>query len=271
MFDTHCHIHDAAMFTGVARSRHQPGPPTPEQYLAAARETGVEELLCVGTTPEDNRQALAFALAHPGVYAAVGFHPGYVKGSGRPKPAKNELLPPLNHLCQNPAVVAIGEIGLDFADPAAEKATQIALLEQLLQLATEVKKPVILHIRQAFAEAFAVIDHFPGLQGVLHSFTGDQAALEQALSRGLLIGINGIATFTKEVEQQAAYAAIPLDRLLLETDAPFLTPVPFRGRINQPAYLKAVAEWVGTTRGLSLTEVAQITTQNAHQLFQISR
>jgi TatD DNase family protein len=128
--------------------------------------------------------------------------------------------------------------------------------------------PVIFHVREAFDDFWPIFDNYEGkIRGVLHSFTDSQANMEAAIERGLYIGVNGISTFTKDEAQKEMFASIPLDKLLLETDAPFLTPTPFRGKVNEPAFVRQVAEHHAKIRGLSLDEIATATTANAHALF----
>jgi len=123
------------------------------------------------------------------------------------------------------------------------------------------------HIREAFDDFWPIFDNFTGIRGVLHSFTDNQVNLDAALERDLYIGVNGISTFTRDKTQQAVFASIPLNRLLFETDAPFLTPTPFRGRVNEPAFVKNIAEYHALMRGISLEEVATATTTNARAVF----
>ena len=239
--DTHCHIHEADY-------------PNPEGAYTRALEAGVQKMVCVGTSEESSRLAVEFAKTHPHAFAAVGVHPhesqhGYAIDAG--------------------GAIAIGEIGLDYFYTHSPRETQIAALQAQLQVAVDHSLPVIFHVREAFDDFWPIFDAFPGLKGVLHSFTDTQATLEQALKRGLYIGVNGISTFTKSPEQLVMFDAIPLDRLLLETDAPFLTPVPFRGKVNEPTLVKIVAEFHASRRNIPLEEIANTTTTNATNLFAI--
>ncbi len=164
-------------------------------------------------------------------------------------------------------VVAIGETGLDYYYSHAPKEDQRKLLRFQLAVATEHDLPLIFHVREAFTDFWQVLDDYPGVRGVVHSFTAGRAELEQVLKRGLFIGLNGIVTFTKSEEQLATAKMVPLDRLLLETDAPFLTPVPYRGKICQPKYVVEIAKFLAELRHESLGELAQATTRNARTLF----
>ena len=166
-------------------------------------------------------------------------------------------------------VVGIGEIGLDYYYDNSPREEQIKILEQQLQWAMEYDLPVSFHVREAFDDFWPIFDNFHGIRGVLHSFTDTQANLEAGFSRGLYVGINGISTFTKDPSQQRMYAELPLERMLLETDAPFLTPAPLRGKMNEPSYVGRVAEHASSLRGVSLDVVSRMTTDNARKLFAI--
>lgn len=243
--DTHCHIHDAQY------------PLDPLAALSRAREADVRQLICVGTDQPSSAAAIAFAALHEGVFATVGVHPhdskdGYVdilQWAGQPK------------------LVAVGEIGLDYFYDHSPREVQIPILEAQMQFALDQNLPIVFHVREAFNDFWPIFDNFKGIRGELHSFTDTQANLEAGLSRGLYIGVNGISTFTKDEAQQASYASIPLSKLLLETDAPFLTPAPFRGKVNEPAFVRTIAEFQAAQRGCSLEAIADATTANARELF----
>ncbi len=170
---------------------------------------------------------------------------------------------------QNSKLVAIGEIGLDYFYTHSPREMQIPALEAQLQVAFDHNLPVIFHVREAFDDFWPIFDNFPGIRGELHSFTDNQANLDQGLKRGLYIGVNGISTFTKDTAQKELFAHIPLDKLLLETDAPFLTPVPKRGKVNEPAFVRYVAMHHATIRGITPEEIANATSTNASTLFAI--
>ncbi len=164
-------------------------------------------------------------------------------------------------------IVAIGECGLDYFYTHSPRVDQIKALRFQIELALQHDLPLIFHVREAFDDFWPIFDDYHGIRGVLHSFTDTQANLDKALARGLFIGVNGIATFTKNEAQIAMYRAIPLQNLLLETDAPFLTPVPLRGKMNTPANVRLVAEFLSELRGESLAGLAHATTHNAQTLF----
>ena len=167
--------------------------------------------------------------------------------------------------------MAIGEIGLDYHYTNSPPAAQQRALEEQLQLAVQYDLPVSFHVREAFDDFWPILANFPNVRGVLHSFTDTAQNAERAVARGLYLGVNGISTFTKSKAQQAMFARIPLERLLLETDAPFLTPVPFRGRVNMPSLVREVAQYHATARGIPFEEIAAASTANAQNLFSISK
>ncbi len=247
IIDSHCHIHDAQFY-----------PENREEVYARAIAADVQ-LLLIGTSEADSRVAVEFAAAHAGTWAVVGVHPHDTKGGWQDigqllteKPTK---------------VVGIGEIGLDYFYDNSPRDVQIRALEEQLQWASDYRLPVSFHVREAFADFWPIVDNFPRVRGVLHSFTDTHATLEKALQRGLYIGINGISTFTRDAAQQEMFAAVPLERMLLETDAPFLTPKPYRGKMNEPVFVKLVAEHVAATHQCSAAEVVRVTTANTRELF----
>lgn len=157
---------------------------------------------------------------------------------------------------------AIGEVGLDYHYNGYDRTAQIRLFEQMLQLARDLDLPVSLHIREAFADVWPIIDNFPGTRGVVHSFTGNKRELGAALDRNFYIGINGLATYS-------TLPLPPIEKIVLETDAPFLTPIPFRGTMNKPGYVRFVADFLSEKMGVAKSDLVEQTTQNARQLFNL--
>ena len=246
LVDTHSHIHEAGYPLDIGDVMNQ------------AHHAGISKLICVGTNEQSSSEATTFAAQHEHCHASVGVHPHDTK-DGYGKIA--ELLQ------TNKDIVAIGEIGLDYFYTHSPRELQIKALEAQLQLALDHNLPVIFHVREAFEDFWPIFDNFSGLKGELHSFTDNHQNLEKGLNRGLFIGVNGISTFTKDEAQQGTFDLIPLNKLLLETDAPFLTPVPYRGKVNQPAYVRVIAEYHAKRRHISLEEIAAATTANAIALF----
>lgn len=250
IFDTHCHIHDPKFFT----------PSDAEEVYLRAFDAEVA-MVCVGTSGSNSREAVAFATNHERVWAVAGVHPHEAKGG---------VADIGQLLAEEPEkLVGIGEIGLDYHYTHSPRESQIAAFEQQLQWALDYKLPVSFHVRDAFDDFWPIVNNFPTLRGVLHSFTDSEASMEKAIARGLYIGVNGISTFTKDSAQQEMFRRIPLDHLLLETDAPFLTPAPYRGKVNEPGRVREVAQFHATIRNLSFEEIAARTNYNATALFGI--
>lgn len=245
--DTHCHIHESYEL------------PISE-VLDAAKADGVSAMICVGTSEESSQLAIAFANDHSDVYASIGVHPHDTKDG---YDAIEGLAGTSDKL------IAVGEIGLDYFYTNSPKELQIEALKHQIEIALAHNLPIIFHVREAFDDFWPIFDSYTGIRGVLHSYTDTKANLSIALEKGLYIGVNGISTFTKDDQQKEMFDSIPLDRILFETDAPFLTPNPYRGKINQPAYVRIVAEHHAQRRGISYDEIAEASTQNARALFGI--
>ncbi len=230
-----------------------------------ATQEGVTRLICVGCTLHDSQAAIKFAEAHDGVWASIGLHPH----EGSQYVDDHLSLQKFRDLASHPKVIAIGETGLDYYYEHSPRAVQIKLLKFQLDIAVEHDLPLIFHVRDAFSDFWPIFDAYKGLRGVVHSFTASVKEVEEIVSRGLYIGLNGIMTFTKNAEQLEAAKAIPINRLLVETDAPYLTPVPFRGTICQPKHVRVTAEFLGGLRGESLETLSAATTANAKRLFKL--
>lgn len=263
LFDTHCHIHEAEGDSPVAEKWHKHDVRDPDELVREAIAAGVSRLMIVGCTVQDSEAAVRFAVHHDTCYASIGVHPH----EAEPTLADQALMQRFEALAAGPGVTAIGECGLDYFYTHSPKSDQLKVLRWQLELAATHGKPLIFHVREAFEDFWPVFDDFTGLTGVLHSFTATQADLEQAMSRGLYIGLNGIMTFTKDEAQLEMAKAVPADRLVLETDAPYLTPNGFRGKINRPAYVRHTAAFLAGLRGEPLETLAATTTANARRLF----
>lgn len=252
LIDTHCHLHDSEFFDDETREAAY------EQAVAA----GVG-MICVGTDVCSSREAVEFAQNHENCWAIVGIHPH--------EAATNRVTEICEILEQNhPKIVGIGEIGLDYFYDHSPREVQATVLREQLKLAREFDLPISFHVREAFDDFWPLVDEFPGVRGVLHSFTDSQENLDIGLAHGLFVGINGISTFTRDEIQQKLYRDAPLERILLETDAPFLTPKPFRGKMNVPAYVGRVAEHQAMQKNVSPDEIMRITTENAEKVFGIN-
>lgn len=266
--DTHCHIQSAGLSGGERQTSDlwaKAPDLTREQIISSANESGVTRFISVGCDLADSRLAIDLASDQANCWASIGIHPHEAS-----KYLDNASdLSHFSSLADNLKVVAIGECGLDYFYSHSPREAQLEILKFQMELALEHDLPMIFHVREAFDDFWPIFDNYRGIRGVLHSFTDNQANLERAMGSGLFIGVNGIATFAKASAQLAMYKAIPLDRLLLETDAPFLTPVPYRGTINEPKYVRTIAEFLSQLRGESLETLAAQTTTNANTLFRL--
>ena len=250
LIDTHCHLHDREFFSEAQA----------EEMLIRAREYNVQQIICIGTSHEDSLAAAKFAASHDNAYWTYGVHPEY---AGKNNSRFTERILEQDNGGKLSLLVAIGEVGLDYHYEGYGRAAQIQLFEQMLQLAVDNDLPVSFHVREAFDDFFPVVANFPTVRGVVHSFTDSKKILRRVLNETeFYVGVNGLATYS-------TLPTPPLERILLETDAPFLTPVPFRGIINEPAYVSAVAKWLGTRLGLRYELIEEETTKNAKQLFNL--
>jgi TatD DNase family protein len=255
LIDSHCHLN----FDIFDEDR--------AEVLARAKAAGIVACINPGISLPDSQQAVNLTETIPNLYAAIGFHPNYAAEFDQTAMAQ------LRTLASRPRVVAIGEIGLDYYWDKAPRPMQRRVFEQQLALAKELGKPVIIHQRETAVDTMAILrrwgagQNHPGL--VLHSFSGDRAMAEEALELGFYIGISGPVTFKNARDLPEIVAAVPLERLLVETDAPFLTPHPYRGKRNEPAHVKLVAERVAALKGLPLAEVSRRLTENTIALFRL--
>lgn len=258
--DTHCHIQfaDYPLETGA--------------ILSDAAADGVTRLIAVGCTLPDSQAAVELAGRNTQVWASIGLHPheakDYVDNETALQQFRELAKEHNSHDHPGRKLVAIGEIGLDYYYNHSNKADQEALLRFQLEVAKEYNLPAIFHVRDAFEDFWPIYDELK-VPGVIHSFTAGTKDLQQILKRDLHVGLNGIMTFSKNEDQLAAAKAVPLDRLVLETDAPFLTPHPYRGTICQPKHVRVTAEFLSQLRSESLEAVAKATTANARRLFRI--
>ena len=230
--------------------------------IARAREAGVVAILNVGADLASSRAAVALAEEHDFIYAAVGVHPHDART------VTAALLDELRTLARHPKVVAFGEIGLDYYRDLSPRPVQRQAFADQLALAAELGLPVVVHSRDAYDDVLAALRGWDGV-GVLHSYSAGPERLQDVLALGFSIGISGPVTFPKAQPLRAVAAAVPLERLLVETDCPYLTPVPYRGRRNEPAHVQYVVEAVARARGVRPEAVARATADNARSLFGI--
>ncbi len=252
IFDTHAH-YDSSAFN-----------PDREAVLAALPEAGVALVVDPGCDLPTSRAALALAEQFPHVYAAVGIHPedcaGYTDAD----------LDALRQLCRHDKAVAIGEIGLDYywaENPPREFQQQV--FRRQLELALELDMPVIIHDREAHGDSLAIVKEYPGLRGVFHCFSGSPEMAAELLKRGWYLGFDGPITYKNAKRAPEVAAMTPLDRILVETDSPYMTPVPFRGKRNDSRYLPYVLEKLAEWKGVTTEEMTDITFANGKRLFGI--
>lgn len=258
LVDTHCHVHDIEY------------PLNQDIIMTNALDEGVSRIIVVGTDLESSSDAIKFANKYNKItgtqaeaFAIIGVHPSEAASDfceieklydGTPVEAKKRI-------------IGVGEIGLDYHYPNYSKKRQIEALEWQIDFALRRDLPIEFHVRDAFDDFWAVVDNFPIKNADLHSYTDDKKNADKALGKGFYIGLNGISTFTKLKWQKELYAQLPLEFILLETDAPFLTPVPFRGKVNEPARIWQIAKYHADVRGISIEEVAKQTSFNFEKLF----
>lgn len=232
-----------------------------EDVLARARAAGVERMVVVGTDVATSRDAFALCAGRPGLYPTAGIHPHDATGSDAAARAAIE------ELCRRDECVAVGETGLDYFKEYSPRALQLDNFRWHLALARALDKPVVVHSRDAHEDTAATIGAFPGARGVMHCYTMGPDELGPYLDAGFYVSFSGVVTYPKNDANRAAAAAVPLDRLLVETDCPFLAPQGSRGRRNEPALVRAVLERIAEERGADAEELARITSANAERLF----
>ena len=253
LIDTHCHLDWKAF------------DPDREAVIDRAVRAGVRRMITIGVDVPSSRRAVEIAEQHEAVYAAVGVHPNDCADFSAAS------LSEVRSLAQHPKVVAIGEIGLDYYWHKVDHDTQARAFRAQLELAAEIDKPVIIHSRDAAPDVVTILEdftyHVSRLTGTLHSYFDYLAIAQRAFAIGFYIGVTGPVTFKKSDREREIVRQVRNDRLLLETDAPFLTPAPHRGKRNEPAYVRHVAETIAMVRGQPVEEVARQSTQNAERLF----
>jgi TatD DNase family protein len=234
-----------------------------KEVIGRAKSAGVDIIVTVGTNWQLSRKAVLLAAEYENIYAAVGVHPHDVGKIG------NKTYDDLQELARGKKVVAYGEIGLDFFRNIAPQAQQIEKFGEQLQLAKELDLPVIIHDREAHDQSLKMVKAAGIHRGVFHCFSGDYEMARQCLDWGFYLSVPGVVTFDKSKTLQDVVRKVPLSSLLVETDCPYLTPNPYRGKRNEPAYVVETAKKVAEIKGLSPEEVAAVTAQNTLNLFHI--
>jgi TatD DNase family protein len=267
-----------------------------DDVLRRAKDAGVTRIITIGTSVESSRRAIALAEKYPAVYAAIGVHPTYVEE------AEEDVFTPLHELAQNPRVVAIGETGLDYHRLPSEevsketqvqvmsalrtetdeeieaqiregayKSKQASLFQQQLDLAVEMGLNAVIHQRDAWEDTLKIMQPYTGkLRGVFHCFGGSLDQANEVLDLDHLVSFTGIVTFKNGAPVREVAAQIPLWKFMVETDCPYLAPVPFRGKRCEPAYTRIVAETIAAARHTSFEEIAETTTETAEKFFKFN-
>jgi TatD DNase family protein len=254
LVDSHCHINFPELAGNMG------------DVLAQMQQNEVVSALCVSVNLADFPQILALAERYPHIYASVGVHPDH-EGAEEPDVAR------LVGLAQHPKVIAIGETGLDYFRLKGDLEWQRARFRNHIRAARECGKPLIIHTREAASDTLRIMaeENAAEARGVMHCFTETWEVAEAALAMGFYISFSGIVTFKNAKQIKEVAQRVPLERILIETDSPYLAPVPHRGRLNQPAYVKHVAAEIAMLRGISIDEVGQSTTENFARLFKLDK
>ena len=252
LFDTHAHLDDARFDEDR------------EALLQELPQKGVSLLLDPGCSLPASQAAVALAERVPWIYAAVGSHPDDADHGD------DDTLEAYRRLARHPKVKAIGEIGLDYHYEDIPREIQQETFRKQMALARELDLPVIIHEREAHEDGLRIISEFPEVTGVFHCFSGSREMAEYLVARGWYIGFAGVLTFKNARRAVETAAAIPLDRIVIETDCPYMAPEPFRGRRNDPGYVYRMAERLAEIRGISVEKAAQSTFENGKRLYRIS-
>lgn len=254
LVDSHCHLNFPELVANMDAVRQ------------SMQDHRVSHALCVSVTLPDLPQVLAVAEANDNIYASVGVHPDY-------EDAGLVTVEELVSLARHPKVIAIGETGLDYFRLTGDLEWQRDRFRIHIRAAIESGKPLIIHTRNAAEDTLRIMreEHAERIGGVMHCFTESLEVAEAAMELGFYISFSGIVTFKNAQALKEVAQAVPLDRMLVETDSPYLAPIPYRGKTNQPAYVRYVAEEIARLRGISLEEVAEATTHNFFQLFKLAK
>lgn len=254
LIDTHAHL-DSNKFRK-------------DQYevITRAAEAGVEYIFNIGADLESSKISVNLSKKYSQIYAAIGVHPHNAKE------VTSENLRELHHMTKDEKVRAIGEIGLDYHYDFSPRDIQKRVFRAQLRLAQELKMPVIIHSREADTDTLQILkeEEVEKVGGIMHCFAGDMKMAEECLKLNLKLSFGGVITFKKARITQEVVREIPLEQLLIETDAPYLTPIPHRGKRNEPAYVRIVAEKMAELKGISFEEVARVTSNTAKMIFQIT-
>ena len=250
--DSHCHINFHELAENIT------------EVLAKMQQNDVQSALCVSVNLADFPQVLALAEQYPHIYASVGVHPDY---EAVEEPSVERLVA----LAQHPKIIAIGETGLDYFRLTGDLEWQRERFRNHIRAARQSRKPLIIHTRSAAEDTLRLMaeESAGEVGGVMHCFTENWEVAQAALDMGFYISFSGIVTFKNALQIKEVAKLVPMDRMLIETDSPYLAPVPYRGKLNQPAYVKHVAEEIALLRGISVAEVGLKTSENFASLFNL--
>lgn len=252
--DTHCHLNSPELINDI------------DLHIKEAKEAGVDVFIVVGWDKPSSFKALEIANQYDNIYAAVGFHPSDIND------VTEEDFNSVMNLLNEKKVVALGEIGLDYywEKDENQKLKQREWLKKQILVANAYNKPIIIHNREAFDDCLKILkENNPTASGVMHCYSGSAEFLKNVLDLGLYIGLDGPVTFKNAKTPKEVAKIVPKDRLLLETDCPYLTPHPHRGQLNMPKYLRIIGEQIAELRGIDVDKIAKITSENAKKLFNL--
>ena len=251
LFDSHAHLNDEAFDQDRA------------ELLETFRDAGVDLVMNAGCSLASSREGIALAEAYPWIYCSVGTH------QDTADEVNEEVLEVYRQMCSHPKVKAIGEIGLDYYYETIHRDAQMRAFRMQMQLAEELDMPVIVHERDAHEDGMSIVKEFPKVKGVFHCYSGSAEMARQLVDMGWYIGFTGVLTFKNARKAVETAASIPLERILLETDCPYMAPEPYRGKRNHPGYLPKMAEKLAQIRGIPVEEAIRATTENAKRLYRI--
>lgn len=252
LFDTHAHMNDPVFDEDR------------EAMILSLKDKGVENVMNVGCCLESSGDCIALAEKYPFVYASVGSHPDSADE------VNEEVIEKYRTMAQHEKVLAIGEIGLDYYYETVPREIQQKAFRMQMELAKELDMPVIVHERNAHDDGMRIVKDFKGVTGVFHCYSGSAEMARQLVNMGWYIGFTGVLTFKNARKAVETAERIPLDRIVIETDCPFMAPEPFRGKRNDPGYLYRMAERLAEIRGISVEEVHAVTTENARRLYRLA-
>ena len=254
IFDTHCHLNSPELYERI------------DEVIENAKKVGVDKFLVIGWDKESSFLAVKIAHKYEGIYAAIGFHPTDINGVSDKD--YNDVM----SLVDDPKVVAIGEIGLDYhwvKDPLQREKQKEWFIKQI-NFANEHKKPISIHNREAFEDCLKILkEHKPLYGGVMHCYSGSVELLKDVLDLGLYIGLDGPLTFTNAKTPKEVCEVVPLDRLIVETDSPYLAPHPLRGTVNEPKNIALVIDEIARLKGISKKHILDVLYQNSCNLFHV--